>query len=154
MTWDQFNYSTPLNSQMRFLGISRFLKPTSTIERYTVKVSLIPINAKSNSFQNYAAVYANTSYFYFGGYYSQSIIARLDGSSYKWHRVGNLIQGRRGHNVVHLNGVFLVVGGKETKNTERCVYENNQMKCKSQSPSLKMYCYNPELMTVSDDYCN
>ena len=116
---------------------------------------MIPINAKSISYQ--AVVYAYSSYFYFGGFGWKSdisIIARLDGSSYKWNKVGQLNEGRYGHNAIHLNGHFLVVGGAGTYKTEKCEYKNNQMVCHSQSPSLTKYAYTPELMIVSDDYCN
>ena len=120
---------------------------------------MIPINA--NSFSHQAAVYAYSSYFYFGGMNKGggssnkvSTIARLDGSSYKWSKVGQLNEGRYGHNAIHLNGHFLVVGGAGTYKTEKCEYKNNQMVCHSQSPSLTKYAYTPELMIVSDDYCN
>ena len=116
---------------------------------------LIPINA--GSIWLHAVVYVHSSYFYFGGDDGSkkvSTIARLDGSSYKWSKVGQLNQGRNAHNAIHLNGHFLVVGGYGTKKTEKCEYKNNQMVCHSQSPSLTNYRYTPELMTVSDDYCN
>ena len=89
-----------------------------------------------------------------GYYIALSTIARLDGSSYKWSKVGQLNEGRRGHNAIHLNGHFLVVGGEGTKNTEKCKYKNDQMVCYSQSPSLANYAYTPELMIVADDYCD
>ena len=83
-----------------------------------------------------------------------SIIARLDGSSYKWDKVGQLNQGRNGHNAIHLNGHFLVVGGYGSYETEKCEYKNNQMVCHSQSPRLSYNALTPELMTVFDDYCD
>ena len=112
---------------------------------------MIPINARSISYQ--AVVYAYSSYFFFGGY-RLSIIARLDGSSYKWNKVGQLKEGRNGHNAIHLNGHFHVVGGWGTYKTEKCEYKNNQMVCHSQSPSLTNYAYTPELMIVADDFCD
>ena len=113
---------------------------------------MIPINAVS--IYDQAVVYAYSSYFYFGGSGAESIIARLDGSSYKWSKVGQLNEGRWAHNAIHLNDIFLVVGGDGTKNTEKCEYKNNQMVCHSQTPSLTSYAYTPELMTVFDDYCD
>ena len=115
-----------------------------------------------------AVVYAHSSYFYFGGYgprisndklvlYSDvflSIIARLDGSSYKWSKVGELNEARESHNAIQLNGQFLVAGGSDTYKTERCTYNNNKMVCHSQPPNLEWYVSTPEFMTVSDDYCN
>ena len=115
---------------------------------------MIPINASKLLHQ--AVVYAYSSYFYFGGYDGSdlSIIARLDGSSYMWSKVGQLNEGRLGHNAIHLNGFFVVVGGYGTKNTEKCEYKNDQMVCHSQSPSLNNYGWKPELMIVSLDYCD
>ena len=120
---------------------------------------MIPINASVLSHQ--AVVYAYSSYFYFGGHglykgkwSDLSTIARLDGSSYKWSKVGQLKERRHGHNAIHLNGFFVVVGGAGTKNTEKCEYKNDQMACHSQSPSLTDYTYTPELMTVADDFCD
>ena len=113
---------------------------------------LIPNNA--NSINEQAVVYAYSSYFYFGGDGAESIIARLDGSSYKWSQIGQLNEGREGHNAIYLNDHFLVVGGWGTKRTEKCEYKNNEMICNSQSPSLYNYVYTPELMIVYDDYCN
>ena len=118
----------------------------------TVKLFLIPIYANSIFYQ--AVVYAYSSYFYFGGFGVNKIIARLDGSSYKWSKVGQLNQGRFEHNAIHLNGHFLVVGGYGTTNTEKCEYQYDQMVCQSQSPSLTYYVRTPELMIVSDDYCS
>ena len=115
---------------------------------------LIPINARRIWHQ--AVVYAYSSYFYFGGYGGRelSIIARLDGSSYMWSKVGQLNEGRYGHNAIDLNGFFVVVGGFGTKKTEKCEYKNYKMVCHSQSPRLINYHEYPELMTVADDFCD
>ena len=118
----------------------------------TIESKLIPIYASKILEQ--AVVYAHSSYFYFGGVGAESVIARLDGSTYKWNNVGKLNEGRRGHNAVYLSGNFLVVGGHGTKQTEKCKYKNNQMLCQSQSPSLAHYSITPELMAVYDDYCD
>ena len=118
----------------------------------TIKTLLIPLNASYIFHQ--IVVYAHSSYFYFGGT-STSTIARQDGLSYKWSKVGQLKQGRIGHNAIYINGQFLVVGGQDVDlKTERCVYKNNQMVCHSQSPTLTLNHNHPELMIVSDDYCN
>ena len=129
----------------------------------TVKFLLIPINASKLFHQ--AVVYVYSSYFYFGGSDGisltfktvNSIIARLDGSSYKWSKIGRLNQERYGHNAIHLNGYFVVVGGRAIngiKNTEKCEFKNNQMVCQSQSPSLTEYAFTPELMIVADGFCD
>ena len=79
---------------------------------------MIPNNA--DYIFNQAVVYAYSSYFYFGGYHKgdHSIIARLDGSSYKWSQIGQLNEGKTGHNAIYINDHFLVVGGYGTKKTE------------------------------------
>ena len=85
-----------------------------------------------------------------------SMIARLDGASYEWFLVGLLNQGRLRHNVIYLNGHFLVVGGGTDSfplKTEKCVYRDNKVICDSQAPLLFMYSENPELMIVPHDYC-
>ena len=108
-------------------------------------------------FWNPAVVYAYSSYFYFGGSatnLSTKTIARLDGSSYKWSKVGQLNEGRFGHNAILLNDIFLVVGGRYTKKTEKCEYIYDQMVCHSQTPSLTEYAFAPELMIMSDYYCS
>ena len=113
---------------------------------------MIPNNA--SYIYRQAVVYAYSSYFYFGGIYSGSIIARLDDSSYKWSKFGQLNEGRWGHNAIHLNDIFLVVGGEGTKKTEKCEYKYDQMFCHSQTPRLTNYAYTPELMIVADDFCD
>ena len=118
---------------------------------------LIPINA--DNIYHQAVVYAYSSYFYFGGHdwsinSDVSTIARLDGTTYMWSKVGQLNERRNGHNVIHLNGFFVVVGGYGTKNTEKCEFNNDQMICHPQSPSLTDYYGYPELMTVADDFCD
>ena len=110
---------------------------------------MIPANA--NHITETAVVYAYSSFFYFGPYLT---IARLDGTSYQWSYVDNLNEERSCHNVILLNGHFLVVGGRFTKKTEKCTYKNDQMVCHSQSPTLSAYHSTPELLAVSDDYCN
>ena len=121
-----------------------------------LKRKLIPFNAcgTCTSFCDPApVVYAQLSYFYF----CYQIIARLDGESYKWSRVGELNRGRFGHNVFYLNGRFLVVGSTYIfgAKSEKCIYKNNEMVCYSQYPKLLgKYSYTPELMTVTDDYCD
>ena len=64
----------------------------------TIKFLLIPNNA--NSISSQAVVYAYSSYFYFGGSGAESTIARLNGSSYKWSKIGRLNEGRYGHNAI------------------------------------------------------
>ena len=84
--------------------------------------------------------------------------------------MGELIQGRYGHNVIEIQGRdgtfsifqniqistigdFLVIGGEGNKLTERCQDENGQISCTQQRPGLNYYVYYPELVAVSDDFC-
>jgi len=112
----------------------------------------------ASSFFNQAVVYVHSSYFFFGGWghggNDRSTIARLDGSSYQWSKVGQLNQGRNGHKAIHLNDIFLVAGGWGTKKTEKCKYKNDQMVCELQSPSLTNHAWYPELMAMTDDFCD
>ena len=113
---------------------------------------MILINA--SYIYNQAVVYVYSSYFYFGGSGAESIIARLDGTTYQLSKIGQLNVGRNGHNAIHLNGRFVIVGGNGTRNIEKCEYKNDQMVCQSQLPILTDYAYYPELMTVADDFCD
>ena len=69
--------------------------------------------------------------------------------------MGELNQGRRGHNAIVVQGEILVVGGKyETGvKTERCIEADGQIRCNSQEPELENYEFYPELFAVPDNYC-
>ena len=41
------------------------------------------------------------------------VIARLDEEAKKWTRLGNLINARNGHGVIHDGKSFLIVGGEK-----------------------------------------
>ena len=70
--------------------------------------------------------------------------------------MGELNQGRRGHNAIVVQGEILVVGGYRnggSLKTERCVETDDQMRCSAQEPELTNYQYYPELFAVTDNYC-
>ena len=68
-----------------------------------------------------------------------------------------MIQGRRGHNAIVVQGEMLVVGGyspqTEPYKTERCIETDAQIRCSDQEPKLVNYSYYPELFAVPDNYC-
>ena len=94
----------------------------------------------------------------FGGYtsnnYYDNLIARLDGVTFSWSQMGEMIQGRYGHNAIVVQGEILVVGGQSgSLKTERCNEIEGQMRCNAQEPELNKYYYYPELFAVPDNFC-
>ena len=96
-----------------------------------------------------------------GGYtgsssYSQTI-AKLDTFTYEWSKAGDLIQGRRGHNVIFDGSDIIVVGGDAGKNVtpknEKCTITGDKVTCVEQDPALKDYALYPELFLVEDGFC-
>ena len=70
-----------------------------------------------------------------------------------WTKAGNLVTGRRAHNVIYDGTYLLVIGGEGTKMSEKCSIENEQVSCTSQTPQLKDYEFYPELHLVLVGYC-
>ena len=69
--------------------------------------------------------------------------------------MGQLIQGRYGHNAIVVQGEILVVGGlPDALKTERCIETDGQIRCNDQEPELTNYRLYPELFAVPDNYCN
>ena len=101
----------------------------------------------------YAVVYHNLAFYYFGGYQDSKTIAKLDSQTYEWTKVGELNQGRYSHAVIQLDNSFLCIGGYGLQKTERCELKNSTVTCESQAPELQDYRQNPELFLVSDDFC-
>ena len=100
-------------------------------------------------------VYTESAFFLFGGYGSStlSVIARLDARSYEWSQVGSLNSGRYYHNVIVINGHFLVIGGDGEFKTEKCLMASGSMSCSEQSPTLDNFNRWPELFAVESSYC-
>ena len=93
----------------------------------------------SSIFSHNPTVYKNGHFFLFGGYGAESVIAKLDVSTKKWTNIGSLKQGRYAHAVVVRSNDFIIVGGRDTKNTERCEMRNNEMGCVSVEPELTSF---------------
>merc|ERR1712131_219292 len=98
-------------------------------------------------------IYHGTGFYIFGGFTSNTmddnLIARLDGVTFSWTQVGELVQGRYGHDAIVVQGEILVVGGwSGSLKTERCSEIEGQMRCNAQEPELNGYGYYPELFAV------
>ena len=89
----------------------------------------------------------------FGGYGADTVIAMLDVSTRSWSQVGSLTQGRSGHAVTVRQTDFIITGGFDKKTTERCEYENGEMKCEIIKPVLTDFYAYPETMLVNENYC-
>ena len=77
----------------------------------------------------------------------------LDVSTKSWTQVGSLNRGRSGHAVVVRSNDFVIVGGRNTKSTERCEMQNYEMLCVLVEPELKELAYYPEAMLVDGNFC-
>ena len=76
----------------------------------------------------------------------------LDVSKKTWSKIGSLKQGRFAHAVVVRSNDFIIVGGQDTKNTERCEMQN-EMSCVSVEPELEDFAFYPEAMIVDENFC-
>ena len=123
---------------------------------------MFKILTKANFVHRAAVIHHQKAYLYFGGYTNNTefdrTIAQLDGRTFQWSIIGQLNQGRNGHNVVQLQDKFLVIGGYNydlgSVMAEKCVYSKGNMKCTVQQPSLYYYTDFPELLAVPETYCN
>ena len=128
--------------------------------RFSVKVKY-SIPNKATFVHRAAVIHHQNAYFYFGGYTNYTeydrTIARLDGKTFRWSKLGQLNQGRNGHNVILLQSYFLVVGGYNydigSVMSEKCHYSSGKIKCTAQQPGLYYYIDFPELLAVPDNYC-
>ena len=70
-----------------------------------------------------------------------------------WTQLGSMVKGHDLHNVIYLNGHFLVVGGSgEQRKTEKCTLTGaypNGISCVEQEPELNYYSNWPELLPIS-----
>ena len=81
------------------------------------------------------------------------MIARLD-TNHAWSQAGQLIRYRGRHNAIAIDGEFLIVGGYDWKETERCrLNEEMEMTCTTQQPVLYDFSWWPALFEVEPDYC-
>ena len=75
-----------------------------------------------------------------------------------WTKVGDLASARQGHSAIFTEGSFLIVGGfvdfsNTSFDTEKCTYDDGQISCAKQSPTLDLYGFWPELIEVPSNYC-
>ena len=82
-----------------------------------------------------------------------NIIARFETLTKQWEKLGELNQARHGHGVIFQKGDFIVVGGRDTKKTERCSLHGNSIQCTNVDPELDDYAFYPEMMLVPENYC-
>ena len=109
--------------------------------------------ASSRVYRN-PIVYKNGQFYLFGGDGAESVIAKLDVTTKTWTQVGSLNQGRYGHAVVVRSNDFIIVGGRNTRNTERCSLRNEmQIVCVSVEPELTDFAVYPEAMLVDENFC-
>ena len=103
----------------------------------------------------YSIVAFEKSFIIFGGWKGDfsNIIARFDTTTRQWKKLGELNQARRDHGVIIQNGEFIVVGGRDTKKTERCSLNGDSIQCTSVDPELSSYVYYPVMMLVPENYC-
>ena len=123
-----------------------------------IKLQVISLQ-NANEISSFAVVFFDSGFYYFGGYtkfpnaYNFGVIARLDSNSFQWSKIGQLNKGRSGHNAILIGDEFLIVGGYGTRDTEKCKYNDGEMVCSAQSPTLDDYGFFPELFAVPDDFC-
>ena len=100
------------------------------------------------------------SFYVFGGhtdiYDYFTTIGKLS-ASLVWSKVGELKNGRFGHNVIFNGSDALVIGGYKgwqmSVPTEKCKITVNGVDCTEQNPSLQGYEKYPELFLVELDFC-
>ena len=81
-------------------------------------------------------------------------IAAFSTVTKEWKKVGNLNQARFAHGVFIQQGNFIVVGGYfGTLGTERCILNEDEIRCTVIDPELSTYYYYPEMMAVEPDFC-
>ena len=81
-------------------------------------------------------------------------IARLDENNTAWSKLGDMKSAREGHSVIYDGQVFLIIGGKGSKSTEKCSILESSIDCTDQSPVLQNYEPNPALFLVPDEFCS
>ena len=101
-------------------------------------------------------MFIGDSFYVIGGFvdgdYGKTI-GRFDATRRVWSNSGELINKRSGHNAIYDGSSLIVVGGWDTRKTERCELSNGQVKCMAQSPELDDYGEYPELFLVPVNFC-
>ena len=105
----------------------------------------------------YAAIFHAGNHYYFGGWNAKVRLAsvlRLSGSAWTWSNVGQLTSSRKGHGVILVANIFMVVGGHGNKRNEACFLTDEQFACTELSTSLNLYAYPPIMYLVDENYAN
>ena len=79
-------------------------------------------------------------------------IGRMDIEG-RWTQAGELKQAREGHNVIYDGTYLIVVGGRDSLQTEKCSIKSGSVICTSQNPELIDYGFYPELFLVPESFC-
>ena len=106
----------------------------------------------------YAPVLFHFDMFYvFGGDSNvgkSKMIGRLDPSTTKWSKAGDMIKARHAHGVLFNGDVFIIAGGSSNPVTEHCFIDRaGLITCFEQTPTLEQFSYYPEMYIVDSDYC-
>ena len=106
-------------------------------------------------------IFISDSFYVVGGFSDismfDSTIGKLDGSL-NWSKAGELLTGRRSHNIIY-NGKFLfIIGGFAGQENvdlkiEKCDFYDDRILCAEQSLSLYEYYNYPELFLISAGFC-
>ena len=99
----------------------------------------IPDKASSLSYA--PIIYLSDAFYVIGGWSGrkESTIGRFDLTTRQWTKSGDLVSGRRGHNVIYDGNYLLVIGGDGNLMSRKCSIENGQVACISQTPELNKY---------------
>ena len=113
-------------------------------------------------FQNSAAVYFQSGFFFFGGAKSwhsistqrESLdrIAKLDTKTYKWSAVGKLNTPRADHSVILIDNEVYLFGGSGSFPLEKCSLRGKTVKCTDLGFS-HIDLFQPQMFLVSPKYC-
>lgn len=101
-------------------------------------------------------VFHSNAFYIFGGWVdwkNSNTISRLDASTMKWTKSGNLKTNRSGHGAIFNGDLVLVAGGVGHLKTESCSITSGSVSCIEQKPILKDYSNYPELYLVPHVFC-
>ena len=106
------------------------------------------------SVSHFAIATYKDDFIIFGGFGSTGTIAKFATKLNKWIRLGNLNSDRYGHSVALLGHQFIVVGGRQTKNTESCELSDlgDSISCTPRVPTTIDVVFYPELFIIPTSY--
>ena len=85
-------------------------------------------------------IYIQSVFYIFGGHWydnkARKEIARLDARTYEWTDVGELIYSRENHSVIFIENSFLIIGGLDNIQTEKCYMSSGTMSCSKQTLTI------------------